>query len=693
MLRSSSLCEAAEKAGTRKRPGLEPTENELPKRQQREKLQVISMRDGDLKMLGLRSNNNEGMAFTVQWKGGNDRKKWETVSGEEGDNFLRITIEGRPGTFEAKIDRFYIYKQFRRHGLGSRVMRMLQNKYRDSGTKRIRVTNATTEGAIFYKKNGFDVCPVTKDLVCDLNTAYARAAQLQRLQDQTEQHLPPMTTPKASPEPPASPLPPPPPPPQPSIVSPLSLSRDTMMQKVQDEAAKIFNFEKPVRNTNKANVGPVMRHETKCKCCSAANSGACMQFDEDVCKNYLVSDSEISDSEDEDESQQHRRRAPPLSREDWIADINRTTAEVQEQMERRKRAATRAEEEAAQIFGTKPAVEVDGNDVDSEDETESGPSRNEAGSLQKLQEKAAQIFGTKPADAAAVEVDDNDVDSKDETEHESADEIEHESDDDSEYDPEVFVVPAPPSRKREPKPSKRMLEAGRPARSVDDMDAQHWKIEVCPNAEGYLQLTEARTGHSYVVPKARVRKAMQMLNPDDVSSCTSEVENKCVCNRKCHEVLKNKDIAALRQDLLQAPNEQELTMRLADIVRRNNCEFRLEGTRVCRSYYSQVCDVSPGKLQKIRQLAKLGSGATCIAKGPRTVKPTQDLQTVHARTFWRWFFDNFSQKPNNHTRLFPVNQTYTQIWENFFQDWWTKSKLPIDEKPAQRTWINARQHE
>jgi len=629
------------------------------------------MRDGDLKMLGLRSNNNEGMAFTVQWKGGNDRKKWETVSGEEGDNFLRITIEGRPGTFEAKIDRFYIYKQFRRHGLGSRVMRMLQNKYREYGTKQMKVTNATSEGAIFYKKNGFDVCPVTRDLVCDLNKAYAKAVELHRLQDQAEQLFSPRTTPKASPASPASPLPPPPmPPPHPGPASPPSPSLSRAIQKAQEEAAQIFNFAKPTpavtvgstfakpaQNTKNAKVGPLMGHETKCKCCSdsAANSGACKEFDEDLCENYLISDSEDdNESDSEDESQQprdgHARRTPSMDSD-----------EARSAQPRAWRAP--------------------------------GSSRNEAGSLQKLQEEAAQIFGTKPAAAAAVVVDDKNVDSEHETEHESDDETEHESDDDSDYDPEAFVVPAPPSHKRGPKPSKRMLEPGRPARSVDEMDAINWKIEVCPNAEGFLQLTEARTGHKYVVPKPRVRKAMQMLNPDDVSSCTSEVENKCNCSRKCHEVLKNKDIAAHRLDLLNAPNEEELTNRLADIVRRNNREFRLGGKRVCRAYYSQVCDVSETKLKKVLQLAKLDSGATCITKGPRTVKPTQDMQTVHAKTFWRWFFDNYSQKPNDRVRLFPVNQTYTEIWENFFQEWWNKSKLPIDEKPAQRTWINARQHE
>ena len=687
MLRSSSIREAAMTSGTRKRPRLAPKEKELPTRKLREKLHVVSMRDGDLKMYGVRSNNNEGMAFSVHWKGGNDAKKWETVSGDKGDNFTRITIEGRPGTFEATIDRFYIYKQFRRHGLGSRVMRMLQNKYRDSGTKKMKVTNATSEGAIFYKKNGFDVCPVNRDLVCDLNKAYAKASES-----------------PASPLPPP-PLPPPLPPPHPVPASPLSLSR--AIQKAQEEAAQIFNFAKPApavgnnfakpaQNTKKAKAGPVMRHETKCKCCSAANSGACMQLDEDPCEIDLISDESEDDSEDENQQHQRRARAPPPSLEDRIADINKTTAEVEQQI-LRQMLATRAHASGLDVEPLGDLISSSDDEEESApprtwrapsmdpDEAGSaqprvrhapsarsaqprawrapgpGPSRNEAGSLQKLQEEAAQIFGTKPAAAAAVVVDDNDVDSEDETGHESDDETEHESDDDSEYDPEAFVVPAPPSHKRGPKPSKRMLEPGRPARSVDEIDAINWSIEVCPTAKGFLKLTEARTGHNYVVPKARVRKAMQMLNPDDVSSCTSEVENKCNCSRKCHEVLRNKDIAAHRLDLLNAPNEQELTNRLADIVRRNNREFRLDGKRVCRAYYSQVCDVSESKLKKVLQLAKLDSGATCIAKGPRTVKPTQDLQTVHARTFWRWFFDNYSQKPNDHVRLFPVNQTYTQI--------------------------------
>ena len=265
----------------------------------------------------------------------------------------------------------------------------------------------------------------SKDLVFDLNKAYA----------------------KAVPASPASPLPPPPlPPPHPAPASPLSLSLSRAIQKAQEEAAQIFNLAKPT---------------------------PAVGTDEDPLCDLIPS------SDDEEESAQPRAwRAP-------------------------------------------------------------GPSRNEAGSLQKLQEEAAQIFGTKPAAAAAVVVDDNDVDSEDETGHESDDETEHVvSDEDSDYDPETFVVPAPPSHKRGPKPSKRMLETGRPARSVDDIDPINWKIEVCPTAEGFLQLTEARTGHSYVVPKARVRKAMQMLNPDDVSSCTSEVENRCRCNRKCHEVLR-----------------------------------------------------------------------------------------------------------------------------------------------------------
>ena len=85
MLRSSSMREAAENSRLRKRHRPAPKEKELPTRKLREKLHVVSMRDGDLKMYGVRSNNNEGMAFSVHWKGGNDAKKWETVSGDKGE--------------------------------------------------------------------------------------------------------------------------------------------------------------------------------------------------------------------------------------------------------------------------------------------------------------------------------------------------------------------------------------------------------------------------------------------------------------------------------------------------------------------------------------------------------------------------------------------------------------------------------
>ena len=99
-------------------------------------------------------------------------------------------------------------------------------------------------------------------------------------------------------------------------------------------------------------------------------------------------------------------------------------------------------------------------------------------------------------------------------------------DPDSDDDEEAFVAPSPPANlKRGPKPSRRVLAQGRSDRHVEELNEKNWSVQVCANAKGFLNLTDARTGHTYVVPNARVKKAMQMLDSDNVGMCTSEVEN------------------------------------------------------------------------------------------------------------------------------------------------------------------------
>jgi GNAT superfamily N-acetyltransferase len=143
---------------------------------------ILTDGDGDVTLHGRPSNHIRGITFKVVW---NDKEtnvihtiSGMDVDGDGRDNYTRITIEGHPGDPEARIDRFHLYEQYRRKGLGRRIMTILQNAYYGAGTTQMRVYNATAEGARFYKKTGFEACPVTKDLLCNLQHCQAHVIKL-----------------------------------------------------------------------------------------------------------------------------------------------------------------------------------------------------------------------------------------------------------------------------------------------------------------------------------------------------------------------------------------------------------------------------------------------------------------------------------------------------------------------------------
>jgi hypothetical protein len=52
------------------------------------------------------------------------------------------------------------------------------------------------------------------------------------------------------------------------------------------------------------------------------------------------------------------------------------------------------------------------------------------------------------------------------------------------------------------------------------------------------------------------------------------------------------------------------------------------------------------------------------------------------KAFWQDFFTD-CQRPNNHTRLFPVNQSYQVIYSCKFIPWWLVTHGGVEEKPFQ----------
>ena len=116
--------------------------------------------------------------------------------------------------------------------------------------------------------------------------------------------------------------------------------------------------------------------------------------------------------------------------------------------------------------------------------------------------------------------------------------------------------------------------------------------------------------------------------------------------------------------------------------------WKIADRYVCRAFWCQMTGLSEAKAKKIRTLAMHGHSA-CAGPRARPVA-TNTAKSDVAFAFWNLFFENNCQRPNAETRLFPVNKTYTQIYEDYFVPWLSKQNLAPAVTPSFTTWRRAR---
>jgi len=268
-------------------------------------------------------------------------------------------------------------------------------------------------------------------------------------------------------------------------------------------------------------------------------------------------------------------------------------------------------------------------------------------------------------------------------------------DDDDQDDPgacsdqEEFVMPtfARPTRIRLPKPSSRLLAPGRIDRK-EDISTKRWSVVPCgEELPGWCRVTDTKTAYSHCVPRARVKKTMLLLDSDTIADTTNPTKCNCTCKQKCYELMTGKEILSLRKTVAELPNQVAVTNYLMNNIRRDG-GLKVKGATACRGYYAKLHEVSQGKIFKANQLAK--NGDVAVSGRAQSLVPREAKQTVHAVTFWTIWFDEFCQQPNYEVRLFPVNQTYKEIYKQYFLPWWAHQGHPKSERPAERTWQNAR---
>ena len=244
------------------------------------------------------------------------------------------------------------------------------------------------------------------------------------------------------------------------------------------------------------------------------------------------------------------------------------------------------------------------------------------------------------------------------------------------------------------------------------------------------------TGAAYTLPQARVNKALQGLDPESASKALIPTRSNCRCTNDCCRGWNISEVLALRQDLYKQANEAAATTFLASFIRSqktktikrasyivdSDCsvgdsseednkardlvellqprrkyvyELRRPGTNktvpVCSYFFRAVLGVSADKLQTARNLAVLGPGARTA---PRVRIGQPRVMYNRTRAFWWQLFDKFCQRPNNHTRLFPVNKPMQTIYDEYFKPWYKATyKSAMLSAPSYATFIRARNDE
>jgi hypothetical protein len=132
--------------------------------------------------------------------------------------------------------------------------------------------------------------------------------------------------------------------------------------------------------------------------------------------------------------------------------------------------------------------------------------------------------------------------------------------------------------------------------------------------------------------------------------------------------------------------------------RPKNLTYTYNGRKVCNRFWAAAHGASEDRMKNVRGMVRAGTRIFVHGhEGKTKVCP----QYVLAYAFWSNFFDMNCQQPNDDLRLFPVNESYRFIYNQFFQPWFRKQVHRLQETkkctfdnlpwcPSETTLIRAR---
>jgi hypothetical protein len=115
----------------------------------------------------------------------------------------------------------------------------------------------------------------------------------------------------------------------------------------------------------------------------------------------------------------------------------------------------------------------------------------------------------------------------------------------------------------------------------------------------------------------------------------------------------------------------------------------VEGVEYCDEYFGRIFGVSKDKMRSVRRLIVGGLGAETDTQLRPLAPRVRYNQCVG---FWREFFTN-CQRPNDQTRLFPVNENYAHIYETHFSEWFHRVFPGEARQPPCLAWFMSARHD
>jgi len=224
--------------------------------------------------------------------------------------------------------------------------------------------------------------------------------------------------------------------------------------------------------------------------------------------------------------------------------------------------------------------------------------------------------------------------------------------------------------------------------NIESVGGPGWTVTRDKDDRSMCHLLEVSTGETFLVSETRARKAVRLLAHDDLLAALRTTT--CVCNRKCYTTCDVQHIRKLRASVLVQDTELKATTYLGSVVRASNGKLLVNGRQVCRKFWSSAYGVSAHKAQQGIQLGKRREGAVVAPRVKIGVHNGAKYDNAHG--FWSIFFEENCQRPNDDIRLWPCEQTYNDVYKEFYLPYTQSQETPAHSIAGFSTWRSARNH-